>query len=42
MEKVFIFIDTDGGNTELVGKILHNKIPHRNEAMNKVYEYLCM
>ena len=33
-----IFVDADEGNSVLAR--LHNKMPHRNSIMNKVYQYL--
>ena len=39
-EKVFINIDTDGGNWLLGGEHLHGKMPHRREVANKIIEYL--
>ena len=39
-EKVFINIDTDGGNMMLGGEHLHGKMPHRREVANKIIEYL--
>ena len=40
MEKIYIIIDTDGGNA--VGKTnhFHGKMPHREPVMTKVSEYL--
>lgn len=51
MEKIFIDVDTDGGNSldggfvwELLygfgSEIFHNKVPHRIPVCNKVIEYL--
>lgn len=51
MEKIFIDVDTNGGNSldggfvwELLygfgDEILHNKAPHRIPICNKVIEYL--
>lgn len=38
MEKIFIDVDTNGGNSLL--SLLHNKIPHRVCIMKKIYAYL--
>ncbi len=50
MEKIFIDVDTDGGNgggvflweviNELGAEIFHNKAPHRQPVCDKVIEYL--
>ncbi len=45
MEKVFFVFDTNGGNgvnlpvAEMINH-LHGKIPHREDAMQKAFEYL--
>lgn len=38
MEKIFVDVDTDGGNSIL--SRLHSKIPHRTCIVQKVYSYL--
>lgn len=38
MEKIYIDVDTDGGNSLL--DRLHSKAPHRTPVCNKVIEYL--
>ena len=45
MEKIFIDVDTNGGNgDEVIGWevlfLLHNKIPHRKCVIEQVYLYL--
>ena len=50
MEKIFIDVDTNGGNgggvfiweavNGLGSEIFHNKAPHRTPVCNKVIEYL--
>ncbi len=50
MYKIFIDVDTDGGNgggvffweviNELGTEIFHNKAPHRQPVCDKVIEYL--
>jgi hypothetical protein len=47
MEKIILDVDTDGGNgptipgVELIFQnFLHNKIPHRTEVMQKIYDIL--
>lgn len=37
-EGIYLFVDADGGNSWW--SILHNKIPHRNEVMEKIYDIL--
>lgn len=38
MEKIFIDVDTNGGN-RLTSR-LHGKMPHRQRVIEKVYDYL--
>lgn len=45
MEKIFVDVDTDGGNgNEIIGfevlNLLHNKIPHRQKVIHQVLKYL--
>lgn len=39
MEKIFIDVDTDGGNLEPIIR-LHSKVQHRKKVMKCVYDYL--
>ena len=50
MEKIFVIVDTNGGNggevfvweviSNMGKNILHSKIPHRVEVIEKIIEYL--
>ena len=45
MEKIFIDVDTDGGNgNQIPGlevlNLLHNKIPHRMDVIKQILNYL--
>ena len=45
MEKIFIDVDTNGGNgNQIPGfevlNLLHNKIPHRTDVINQILSYL--
>lgn len=45
MEKIFIDVDTNGGNgNEIPGfevlNLLHNKIPHRDDVIKQILIYL--
>lgn len=40
MEKIYILVDTDGGNFWVVLGILHSKIQHRLNVINQVRIYL--
>ena len=45
MEKIFVDVDTDGGNgNQIPGlevlNLLHNKIPHRMDVIKQILNYL--
>ena len=40
LEKAFVLIDTNGGNTLYPVSLLHSKVQHRNKVMDKILVYL--
>ena len=38
MERILVDVDTDGGNN--IASRLHSKIPHREQVINKIIDYL--